>query len=534
MRLLGACSLLTLGLVGANFAHAQPVPGYGMPPYGAPGYPLTYGPPAGYYNPGYAPPGYFAAPPGYTPGYPAFTPPGAYYPATPVPGGAVVLPSPAASSSGVPITTGDAGQGAGSALGAPPKTPAGSEVLPSPGGFIYDDGTDEPMVQLIGPSKPGLFPQSRWSVPERPGQEHIWFGLAYLAGFPRGERYATPLVTTGSTLDPRPGALGQRGTAVLFGAEHGDFGLVSGVRGEAGFFLGGGQCWSLDWAGFYYFPSHVRFSAISDGAGNPVIARPIFDVVNGIERAFIDSFPGSAAGAATIDNRLEFFGTELNLRYRCEPAGCFHLDFLFGFRYLHLDEDLFINDALQPLAGNVGGFRFKGQFLTGSDVLTDNDTFRTRNDFYGGQFGLRSRLEWDHFFIGGFSKFALGATTETVEIAGSTTRSNAGGISTAVGGILALPPNIGTHTRTVFGFVPELGLEAGLRLTTHIRLTAGYTFLAWTSVTRPGNELNRAINRAFVPSDNTFGAGGPAAPVFRFNSETFWMHTLSLGLDFTY
>src|ERR1043166_4741649 len=92
MRLLGACSLVTLGLVGASVGHAQPMPGYGMPGYG---YPPAYGPPPAYYGnpaygaPGYYPPtGYFAAPPG----YPMFTP----TQATPVVQPGASLPAPGA------------------------------------------------------------------------------------------------------------------------------------------------------------------------------------------------------------------------------------------------------------------------------------------------------------------------------------------------------------------------------------------------------------------------------------------------------
>jgi hypothetical protein len=555
MRLLGACSLLTLGLVGAGLAHGQPVPGYAVPPYGGPpygapsngmvpygagGYPSGYVPSPGYYGvPGYPPPGYFAAPPGYTP-----------YGSTPVgitPGYPMNIPQPTSSGSlpapGGPTTTlpvapavGEPGKKLETFPSTPPAGQDAPEGAPIVGGPYYDDSSaGEPMVQIVGPNKPGLVPQTRWTAPERPGLERFWFGAGYLASFIRSERFSAPLVTTGSPNDARPGALGQPNTVVLFGGNNESFDLVSGIRAEAGMFLGDHQICAVELAAMYYFPSYVRFSANSNAAGSPVIARPFFDAVSGTQRSFLDSFPGIATGSSGAELRNEMYGGEVNLRYRCgDPDSCFHIDLLGGFRYLRLEERLTVADTLQPLPGNPGGIRFQGALLTSADLLSDADFFQATNDFYGGQFGFRARWDWEKCYISGFTKFAFGATSETVDVNGTTSRTNAAGTTTVPGGILALPSNSGSHTRTVFSFVPEFGLEMGVRVTPHLRVTAGYSFLTWTGVVRPGNQLVSGINRAQVPSDSTFGAGGPPLPQFRFSSENFWMHTLSLGFNFTY
>ena len=68
-----------------------------------------------------------------------------------------------------------------------------------------------------------------------------------------------------------------------------------------------------------------------------------------------------------------------------------------------------------------------------------------------------------------------------------------------------------------------------------LRLTAGYSFLYWNSVVRPGAQLDRNVNPAGIPSDQFFGSpGGPVSPLFHFNGESYWVHTLTVGLDFRY
>src|SRR5262249_61083084 len=90
-------------------------------------------------------------------------------------------------------------------------------------------------------------------------------------------------------------------------------------------------------------------------------------------------------------------------------------------------------------------------------------------------------------------------------------------VSTQSGGLLALPTNMGGHTRTVFSVVPELGLNLGYQLTDHIRIFAGYTVLYWTHVARPGQQIDRTINSNQLPTIAGPGSlgGGPPRPILR-------------------
>jgi hypothetical protein len=356
----------------------------------------------------------------------------------------------------------------------------------------------------------------------------FWVFGGYDMAWIRPWHLTTPLVTQGSATDTHPGALGQPGTTILF-PDHADFGRFNGIRLGIGFYLDDADHWSLEWDGNYMIPNHVKLGVSSDAAGNPIIARPIFNVIDGLDRAFLDSAPGAAAGSAFVDARSEFLGSELNLAYHCCPSDHLRLGALAGFRFLRLREDLTIRDSLQPLGS---GFTFVGNPVAAGDILEDVDSFRTVNRFYGLQLGGNAGWEGKRFFVNAYGKAALGVTDEEAHINGASALLTGGGPFVAGGGILALPSNIGVYARPVLGFVPEGGLTVGVKVTPHLKLTVGYSFLFWNSVLRPGNQIDRGVNSNLVPTDALFGTlAGPPRPAFHFSDENFWVQTLTFGLD---
>jgi hypothetical protein len=374
---------------------------------------------------------------------------------------------------------------------------------------------------------------------EDTGKDRFWATIDYNIAFIRPMKLNTPLVTTGATTEPNgalvpfPGALGEPTTAVLFGSPV-DFGMFNGIRAELGAYLDCDQILSVDWAGQWLYPKHVRFATASDAAGNPLIARPEFNVITGTETSAVYAEPGVFAGSSAVDVRSEMFGTEANFRLNVNDAETgTHGDVLLGFRYLRLQERLSVVDQFQPLIDGV--VAFNGADVPPGNSLGDFDSFQSTNDFYGMQLG--GRLCWSSCwcFLSVFGKIALGVTEEQVDINGSTTLFTPGGTTVARGGFLALPSNIGHYDRTVFAFVPEGGLNVGVRLTPHLLLTAGYSFLYWDKIVRPGDVISRAVNPTAVPTSLAFGAAtGPTAPVFHFSDEPFWVHSLNFGLNFHY
>jgi hypothetical protein len=201
---------------------------------------------------------------------------------------------------------------------------------------------------------------------------------------------------------------------------------------------------------------------------------------------------------------------------------------------VRLAEQLRIQDQITPLRNNF--LTFRGTFVNAPNSLADEDVFRTVNHFFGPQIGGRLGWEYGSFTPEGFAKLALGAGEERTTINGSTTKITPAGNQTVPGGILAVPSNMGNHSRTVLGIVPELGLNLGVELTQHVRLNLGYSLLLWNHVVRPGSQYDRSVNPNQVPGSPTFGAAStaPFSPTYRFNDEFFWSHTFNIGVDIHY
>jgi hypothetical protein len=361
-----------------------------------------------------------------------------------------------------------------------------------------------------------------------------WWGSAgYTMNWLRPDRLPAPLVTIGRATDIPPGALGQPGTGVIIG-DRIDYDMISGLRLEAGVFLDEGCCFSLD-AGAQFFAGTTKHATVaSDATGNPIIARPLFDVTTGLPGAEPTSIPNLFTGVTHVDGRAELFGAELNARWHACVCPGLTANVLLGFRYFHLAESLTIRDTLTPLIDGL--ILFQGMGVTTPAQVADIDQFRTRNNFYGMQVGGQFRCDGEWVFLSGFAKCAIGATDQTVDIKGTTGLITPTGVTTANGGLLALPSNSGHFTRTVLSVLPEGGFTFGVKVTSHVQLTAGYSFLVWSGVVRPGRQIDTAINPTQIPSDGLFGTSttAPNRPLFNFNNEVVWMHTLTLGLAFQY
>ncbi|HEX5269324.1 MAG TPA: BBP7 family outer membrane beta-barrel protein [Gemmataceae bacterium] len=489
---LGALALLG----GAGAARAQYNAGYGYPGYGQSAY--------GYY------PGY-----GYYPNYGYYNP--YYYAGQGYPGS---QGSQAAAPSGYP-----------QANGYPSGTTMGLGGLPLSRDEIPD--VEDPTIK----PKPPV---------EKEPCERFWLSAGYDSSWVKPMRLNTPLITTGSPgappgVDPttyHAAGLGQPSTVVLFGDRNVDFGHINGIRASAGLFIDDDNRVSVEGTGFVQFARHQSYAASSDANGNPVIARPFFDALNNTETALPAGFPMGFAplastGSVSVDTRTELLGAEANARYDFKPAERFHLQALAGFRYLRLSESLSIQDRVTTLEP---GFTFASNPLAAGDQLSDFDKFSTTNQFYGGQVGMGFGWSGKWVQVGGFGKIAVGATDQEVGITGgSTVHSSSLGTMSAPVGLYAQPSNIGRHSRTEFDFVPEGGINFGVRLLPCLRLTCGYSFLYWNSVVRPGSQIDRVVNPQTIPSDQFFGvSGGPVRPVFRFVDENYWVHTVNVGLTFHY
>jgi hypothetical protein len=333
-----------------------------------------------------------------------------------------------------------------------------------------------------------------------------------------------PLVT--ASPDASAGILGRPGTVTLFGpgSDLTDS-PRSGGRFTAGAWLDEDQTFGVE-GGYFFLAGHTRnFAATGSGApGSPVLARPFFNVLSGREDSELVAAPGVAAGSVAVaaSSRLQGFEANALCKLCC---GCgYRLDALGGLRYLDLKEGIAITEDLTvlPTVPLLGGTRF-----------VVNDRFDTRNQFYGGQVGVRGEVSSGRLFATLAAKLALGDTHQSIDVGGFTrTTSPAGVRTTQPGGLLALPSNSGHFDRDRFGVVPEGSLGVGVQATEHVRVSVGYSLLYWSGVARPGDQIDRVVNPSALPvSGATAPAVGPARPAVLFKDTDFWAQGLTLGVE---
>lgn len=364
------------------------------------------------------------------------------------------------------------------------------------------------------------------ACPDGSGSSHLfWLRAEYLL-WKISNSHLPPLVTTSPPTSL--GVLGQPGTTVLFGGSINE-NEFSGGRFTAGLWLDCAECFGLEGSYFFLGPRSANFSAAS--TGNPVLARPFFDVSpppgESAEQIANPALPGvlPLTGAVNVKLNTLFQGGEINGIINCCKGCCDRVDWIVGFRYLRLRDSLDINEDLLVPANSPIAVGQRTQL---------NDHFDTRNQFFGGQTGFRSEWHWRRWELDCTTKLALGTTHEQANVSGTTIITPAGGPpSVFTGGLFAQPTNIGHYSQYHFAVVPEIGFNLGYQVTDHWRVFAGYSALYWSTVARPGDQIDRMVNSGLVPP-RQFPAVGPQRPVFNFKDTDFWAYGVNFGMEFRY
>ncbi len=405
-----------------------------------------------------------------------------------------------------------------------PSTPLGGVPASGP---AFAEGTfaSDPWCGCVAGTCDGA-PEEALPLGPDGGPSHLfWLRAEYLL-WKISNSHLPPIVTTSppNTL----GVLGQPGTTVLFGGSVNE-NEFSGGRFTAGLWLDCAECFGLEGSYFFLGPRSVNFNASSGGI--PVLTRPFFDVSpppgESVEQVANPALPGvlPLAGAVNVKLNTLFQGGEINGLCNCYKDCLGRFDWIVGFRYLRLRDSLDINeDLLVPATSPIAA----GQ------RTQLNDHFDTRNQFYGGQTGFRTEWHWGRWGADFTTKVALGTTHEQANVNGITIITPAGGTPNVfTGGLFAQPTNIGHYSRDRFAVVPEVGLNLSYQVTDHWRLFAGYSFIYWSTVARPGDQIDRMVNSGLIPP-RQFPAVGPQRPVFNFKDTDFWAYGVNFGMEFRY
>jgi len=379
----------------------------------------------------------------------------------------------------------------------------------------------------------------------------FWVRGDYLMWWTRGMS-VPPLVTTcpADTEDEQAGVLGIEGTEILLGDERLFDDLRWGTRLRLGAWTDCCRQYGVEGEYFALGDETGCFRRHSDGV--PILARPFYNVLpneRGQDSELI-AYPDEIAGTVTADTstELESLGVRVRINWRCTgtlcggawghgngcgcgdacgcEAGCrpssgcgARLDLLIGYRYMHLDEDLVIREDLQSLNPIVP---------TTFDIT---DAFDTENSFHGAEIGLLLEYERCRWSLEVLAKVALGNSHQIARINGDTTITTYGVPDDYPAGILAQRTNIGEYGDDDFAVVPEVGITLGYQLTCRLRATFGYSFIYWSDVARPGDQIDTHLNsNLFPPEQEPFS--GPLRPRFVLHETDFWAQGLNFGLDY--
>lgn len=360
-----------------------------------------------------------------------------------------------------------------------------------------------------------------------------WYKNQFFNWDAKGDRLPALLTTSPpGTPQNEMGVLGLPNTQVLFGEQS----VNSGERFGGRITFGYGQFQGIH-ADYYSTEKDVtRFDAAS--LGDPILARPFFNVQTGTDASSIIAAPVVIEFGAPTNLQGEFHAEATSraqsagLSYRHlwwmdtnNPSNSFYrLNVLGGYRFFRLDEALNIVDVVRP----VGGV-----FAPGTEI-SRWDHFSTENQFHGGEIGLLMAMHYNRWSLELMSRVGLGNMHQVVHIDGRSQTVTPQLpplppiIAVADNGLLAQQSNIGKHTRDRFAVIPEFSVELGFQATAHVKFLLGYNFIYVSQVARPGDQIDIAIN----PSQA--GGGmlvGEARPRVTMGDSEFWLQGLTSGVE---
>jgi hypothetical protein len=335
----------------------------------------------------------------------------------------------------------------------------------------------------------------------------------------KSQPLSVPVVTTGpASQGANAGGLGVPGTVNL--NQSLNYGAMGGVRVTLGGWVEQSHTWGIEGDLLSLGRADSGFSVYDrSGTGATVINEP----VNGAPFSTQVSAPGVETGGVDVHTSTEFWGAGINGVFNLYRQNGLTVGLTAGFRYYQLDETLDItgNSALFTTATYTDNLGNTLATAPPGSTVTVVDQFGVRNQFYGGQVGMKFQYVLDRWSFNGSGSLAVGGTHETVTVNGFTNVYPINGAPVYLnGGNYATLQN-GVWSSNHFAVAPAMTLGVGYQITPFIRATVGYNFLFLSSVARPGNQI-----------DNTYD--GVVHPLVPMRNSTYWTQGLNLGLHISF
>ena len=349
----------------------------------------------------------------------------------------------------------------------------------------------------------------------------IWATAEFLMWWGKGTQLP-PLITTSPQTTPQllAGRLGQPTTDVLYGN------LMSGddVRfgGRVGFGIWLDQEHNVTVGGKFYGLESERQAFFTTSTGDPILARPFFNVLIGQQDALLIAFPGLVEGSISVDHVTDnFMGTEAYMEIMMARECRRRVDLILGYHFLRMDDSLTINSFHRIT--EIGGLLPQGTTFN----LTDR--FATENEFHGGEIGLKGKMARGSWSLDGLIKTSLGSQRQQVAISGTSEVNFPPGPPLPFpGGFLAQGTNSGVFERDRFILIPEATLNLTYHHTPCLSFHAGYNIIWMTEAVTSGDQIDLNLNLT-----QQFGGPlvGPAAPLFPFRERDYWLQGLNFGVN---
>ena len=357
----------------------------------------------------------------------------------------------------------------------------------------------------------GIFGGSNARLALSPDQ---WFGTLEILTMVRSGDFLPVLVTSGADAD-------NAGDTTLVGNQTIFDDTTAGGRLTVGAYLDDAQCRSL--VARIWSATEDDFNFQTDNNATTVIGRPFFDVTDGqvaADNVNIVAAPNRANGAISVDGSSDVYGGDLSVRQYLYGRFGGSVDFLYGYQYMRLDENLAIRGTSVSTDEN---------FAPVGSTIAIADSFDVENAFHGGQFGVSTSYREGCWSFDALAKFGFGSLRREVDRSGSTTTSSGGLTATENQGLLVRQSNSGKTTDHTFGWVPELDLNLGYRKFACYDLTIGYHVIAMTDALQVSGAIDRdlASNLATNPT-------GSLRPSGDLRFDTFHVHGVHFGLRYDY
>ncbi|WP_020470524.1 BBP7 family outer membrane beta-barrel protein [Zavarzinella formosa] len=372
--------------------------------------------------------------------------------------------------------------------------------------------------------------------------DQIWVGADYLHWWMKGQQTNVPVVATANGVGTfNDDFVPSSSVRTIPGSGSSGITGVSGLRLTAGAWLDRDRTFGVEVSAFLFDTATRSQNYSSNSAGSPLLGIPFIDGTGARQLAVIaipTGIPGGpVTGGETGSIHMRFasqlWGAESNAVASLLREDNFRLEALAGFRYLDL-RDTFDLTTSSTGFGAVGPFFPSSLGFTATDRLTTTDSFTARNQFYGGQAGLRGQYVSGDWSLALSGKLAMGDMHQRVESSGFSNFDRAVLPDSSLSrGYFAGPTNSGVRSQDKFCVIPDVEIKAGYNVTRWMRATVGYNYLYVSSVARAASQLDNRLPAAQSFRDITFSPGANSGvPRADIQTTSFWAHGINAGLEF--